>query len=116
MWNPFSKPLEIIRKDGKPFLNFDGIWEEPEETRFIIKASVQPLRSNEMRALPEGRRGCRAVKVYSKERLYMADQKEGLQADRFFWLGREFEVTASDPYQNDQINHWRAYAIEVQDH
>ena len=35
---------------------------------------MQPLKATEMDALPEGRRGSHAVKVYSDTELYMADQ------------------------------------------
>ena len=86
---------------------------EPKESQLVVNASVQPLRPNEMQALPEGRR---CVKVYSDEMLWMPNQMTGQQADKFMWMGTWFEVVASDWYQNNVINHYRAYATEMVDH
>ena len=66
-----------------------------------------------MEALPEGRRGSRAVKVYSDTELLMVDQQSGQQPDQFEWLGRRYEVVGSDAFQSGVINHYRAYAVEV---
>ena len=113
----FRRPLTIIRYGGEPVLDqATGKFVQQPEFQFRVNASVQPLRSNEMQALPEGRRGARAVKVYSDTELYKADQKSGVQADKFYWLGVLFEVVASDAYQADVISHYRAYATEVQGH
>lgn len=114
MKSSFRKPLTIVRLD-KPELLENGRFTEPKESQFVVNASVQPLRPTEMQALPEGRRGCRTVKVYSDEMLWMADQMTGQQADKFMWLGVWFEVVASDWYQSGVISHYRAYATEVTD-
>ena len=113
----FRRPLTIIRKSGKPVLDqATGKFIDQDEHHFKVNASVQPMKPNEMQALPEGRRGSRAVKVYSDVELYEADQKSGLQSDKFYWLGILFEVVASDAYQADVLSHYRAYATEVQSH
>lgn len=112
----FRRPLKVYRKVGVPELDEDGLFLEQDDKTITVMASVQPLKSNEMNALPEGRRGCRAVKVYSDVELYMPNQMNGRQSDRFYWLGVLFEVVASDPYQADVISHYRAYATEVTDH
>lgn len=115
MQSSFRKPLVIVRL-GKTELTEDGLFTVPKQSRFTVNASVQPLKPTEMQALPEGRRGCRAVKVYTDVPLYMANQRTGQQADKFKWLGLWMEVVASDWYQSDVINHYRAYATEVLDH
>lgn len=115
MKSSFRRPLTIVRL-GKPELMDNGMFTEPKESQLVVNASVQPLRPNEMQALPEGRRGCRCVKVYSDEMLWMPNQMTGRQADKFMWMGTWFEVVASDWYQNNVINHYRAYATEMVDH
>lgn len=114
MFVPFSKDLTIYRKTGKTFLDYDGLFKEPPIEEIVVFASVQPTSSNDMQALPEGRRTHRTVKVYTAEPLQMADQKLGTQADRFYYLGREFEVTAVAPYQSDLISHYKSLACEVE--
>lgn len=115
MKSSFRRPLEIYRL-GKAELMENGLFSEPSQTRFTIEASVQQLRPDEMQALPEGRRGCRTVKVYSDVQLHMPNQMTGQQADRFMWLGVWFEVVASDWYHNNVISHYRAYATEIAGH
>lgn len=113
MPSSFRRPIKIWRYAEKPVLGDDGRYTIAEPTEITIKASVQPLKATEMDALPEGRRGCRAVKVYSDTELLMVDQQSGQQSDRFEWLGRMYEVVGCDAYQSNVINHYRAYAVEV---
>lgn len=112
----FRRPVKILRCVGKPVLQSNGRFMPPEQQEITIMASVQPLKATEMDALPEGRRGCRAVKIYSNQELFMAEQKTGQQADRCYWLGRTYEVVGCDAFQSHVINHYRAYAVEVNDH
>lgn len=109
----FRRKLTIYRYEGKPVLQDNGRYTMPEQIEVSVMVSVQPLKATEMEALPEGRRSARAVKIYSSVELFMADQKYGQQADQFDWLGRRYEVVASDAYQCNVINHYRAYAVEV---
>lgn len=109
----FRRPIKIWRYAEKPVLGDDGRYTIADPTEMSIQASVQPLKATEMDALPEGRRGGRAVKVYSDTELLMVDQQSGQQPDRFEWLGRMYEVVGCDAYQSNVINHYRAYAVEV---
>lgn len=113
MTSSFRKVLTILRYNGKPELCVDGTYILPKATEMTILASVQPLKANEVNILPEGMRTSRAVKVYSGVELLVANQQEGMLADRFIWRGMTFEVVASDIYQCAVINHYRAYAVEV---
>lgn len=113
MPSSFRRPIKIWRYSEKPVLGDDGRYTIADPTEMSIQASVQPLKATEMDALPEGRRGCRAVKVYSDTELLMVDQQSGQQPDQFEWLGRRYEVVGSDAFQSGVINHYRAYAVEV---
>lgn len=112
----FRKPLTIYRYAGKAVLQDNGKFVLPEQSVLVVDASVQPLKATEMEALPEGRRGSHAVKVYSDTELLMVDQGTGAQADQFDWLGKRYEIVAADAYQCGVINHWRMYAVEVRSH
>lgn len=109
----FRKPIKVWRYTEPAVLGKDGRFTIAEPTEITIKASVQPLKATEMEALSEGRRGSRAVKVYSDTELLMVDQQSGQQPDQFEWLGRRYEVVGSDAFQSGVINHYRAYAVEV---
>lgn len=113
MPSSFRRPIKIWRYAEKPVLGDDGRYTIADPTEMSIQASLQPLKATEMDALPEGRRGCRAVKVYSDTELLMVDQQSGQQPDQFEWLGRRYEVVGSDAFQSGVINHYRAYAVEV---
>lgn len=113
MPSSFRRPIKIWRYAEKPVLGDDGRYTIADPTEMSIQASVQPLKATEMEALPEGRRGSRAVKVYSDTELLMVDQQSGQQPDQFEWLGRRYEVVGSDAFQSGVINHYRAYAVEV---
>lgn len=113
MPSSFRRPIKIWRYAEKPVLGDDGRYTIADPKEMSIQASVQPLKATEMDALPEGRRGCRAVKVYSDMELLMVDQQSGQQPDQFEWLGRRYEVVGSDAFQSGVINHYRAYAVEV---
>lgn len=115
MKSSFRHSLTITRL-GESVLMDNGMFSTPSESKFTIQASVQQMRPDEMQMLPEGRRQCRAVKVYSDVELHMPNQTIGQQADKFMWRGLWFEVTASDWYQNNVISHYRAYATEMTDH
>lgn len=112
----FRKKLKVFRVNGKPTLGADGIFRDAPVVELHVMASVQPLKATEMQALPEGRRGARAVKVYSDTELYMAEQMTGQQADRFVWLGRMYEVIGCDAYQCEVISHYKSLAVEVTTH
>lgn len=113
MPSSFRRPIKIWRYAEKPVLGDDGRYTIADPTEMSIQASVQPLKATEMEALPEGRRGSRAVKVYSDTELLMVDQQSGQQPDQFEWLGRRYEVVGSDAFQSGVINHYRSYAVEV---
>lgn len=112
----FRKALQVYRYGNKAVLGEDGRFALPEPEEITVMASVQPLKATEMEALPEGRRGARAVKVYTDIELFMPDQIIGQQADKFVWLGKTYEVVGCDAYQCGVINHYRSYAVEVTDH
>ena len=109
----FRKPITVLRYNGSPELLDNGTYMYPTPREFNVLASVQPLKANEMMLLPEGSRTARAVKIYTDKELYADDQRTNTMADRFIWRGRKFEIVASDIFQSDVINHYRAYAVEV---
>lgn len=113
MISGFRKLVTVLRYDGKPELMADGTYLYPDATELDVMASVQALRANEMNLLSEGSRQARAVKIYTDVELYTSDQHTNTRADRIKWHGRTFEIVASDIFQSDVINHYRAYALEV---
>lgn len=105
----FRKSLAITRYASGSYV--DGIWNDGNYSTLSIKASVQPLKPFEMQSLPEGRRSGKAVKLYSKTKLFSAN--ESTNADKFVWNGTPFEVVSCDWYQSSVISHFLAYAVEV---
>ena len=109
----FRKPITVTRAAVGHY-DDNGDWvEESPATTLAISMSVQPLRLDEMDALPEGRRSSRAVKMYSNDELFPPEQSTGLNADMITWQGRQWEVMACDPYQMGVISHYKSLAVEV---
>lgn len=106
----FRKSIIVTRTTGS---YVDGVWTANDPTTLTIKASVQPLRLDEMQAMPEGRRSSHVVKIYSDTELYPAIQGTGQNADQFTWQSKTWEVIACDAYQMGIISHYKALAVEV---
>ena len=110
----FRKPIPVLRAGTGHYDDDLGTWVEDTPSQSIsVMMSVQPLRLEEMDALPEGRRTSRAVKIYSGEELLPAEQDIEQNADIITWQGRQWEVLACDPYQMGVISHYKSLAVEV---
>lgn len=111
----FRKPYTITRHDPGSYVN--GYWVEGTESSITIKASVQPLRMDEVEVLPEGKRSSSAVKIYSDTKLFPAKQanetSEAVSADILQYDSSTWEIVACTPYQSGVIPHYKAYAVEV---
>jgi len=108
----FRKLIPVTRTAPGNY-NIDGIWVEGASESLSIKMSVQPLRLDEMDALPEGRRSSRAVKIYAESELYAVEQTTRQNADIITWLGKSWEVVGCEAYQMGVIPHFKALAVEV---
>lgn len=89
----------------------DDVW-----TEFSIRASVQPLRPDEV--LDEGVGGERnrhGVRVYSDTLLRTGDQRTGLKADRIIINGEEFEVQQVDDWTQHNLSqkHYKSMAMRI---
>lgn len=109
----FRKTTPIKRTTPGHYDDDTGLWVEGQEDTLSIQMSVQPLRVDEMDALPEGRRSSRAVKIYANVELLPADQDTGQNADVITWFGKAWEVVSCMPYQSGVLPHWKAVAVEV---
>jgi hypothetical protein len=111
----FRKPYTVIR--SAPGSYVDGYWVEGAETNIVITASVQPLKVNEIEALPEGKRSSSAVKIYTDTKLLPAKQATetatATSADMLQYSSSAWEIVACASYQSGVISHYKAYAVEV---
>lgn len=107
----FRKQVPVIRKTG--YWDDAGDWHDNSPQNLTISMSVQPLTTEEMDALPEGRRTNRSVKIYSNIELLAAIQGTAQNSDVIVWLGKNYEVVGCTPYQMGVISHYKSYAVEV---
>ena len=108
----FRKPITVTRT-GQGDYNDEGVWVEGIPAELSVRMSVQPLRLEEMDALPEGRRSSKAVKIYAESQLLPADQGARQNADQVTWQGKQWEIVGCDPYLMGVIPHFKALAVEV---
>jgi len=75
-----------------------------------FKASVQPLKPNEMQLLPEGRRESEAFRLYTDFQLKTVRTESGseLNADNVTIDGENFEVLSVAKWKNNVLNHFKA--------
>lgn len=93
----------------------NGHWVEGSTSTLSFQASVQPLGSEEMSLVPEGRRDTARFALFTDFRLRTADDEGGTNADRVTIDGEEYEVFAVDIWQNDVIPHYRALVATVKE-
>ncbi len=111
----FRKSYTVHRKAPGQFVK--GRWQEGQESTFTIMASIQPLKPNEMEALPEGRRTGAAVKIYTDTLLLTAreakDDDPPQSPDVIDYVDAQYEVVAVEPRQAGVINHYKFFAVGV---
>ena len=96
----FKSPtsLTVRRKATGTFSNGRYTPAGSETTFAVTNASVQAMGGRELMLLPEGYRTRQAVKVYSPVEIRAADAEAGLEADRFDYLGEQFEVVTCESW------------------
>jgi hypothetical protein len=113
----------IITRVGGTAGHYDdsGTWIPGTATvNITIKASVQPLNSNDRAELTAGgERTADIVKVYTNTKLLTAKQAYGnvlaVEADILNYDGGTWKIIMCSPYQSNVISHYKAYAQEVTD-
>jgi hypothetical protein len=113
---PFSVALTLRRHAPGEYVN--GIWhEDGQETDTTIRGSMQPLNGNErMDLLPEGRRNCDSVKIFTDVQARPARQDDGQNADIILApSGREYEVISCEPWtlSGTALSHFRIIGMKL---
>ena len=94
--------------------SFDkGRWTDGSESDISFKASVQPLKGNELLTLPEGYREKETYRLYTSFQLLTADEKNKKIPDRVTIFGKKFDIIKVDIWQNKVIPHYKAIASLV---
>ncbi len=106
----FRQTVTVTRLGGGSLVK--GRWTgEGSASTFDIKASIQPIRPNEVESLPEGRRNSKAFRLYTSADL--RDMQSGANPDRVELFGEDYEVTAKAPWQNNVINHYKYFVTKL---
>ncbi|MFT9498025.1 hypothetical protein [Anaerosolibacter sp.] len=110
----FRKPYEVKRKADGSYVK--GKWVDGIESSVTIQASVQPINSDEIQYLPEGRRSGKSFKIFTSTELYAAEQfkgeSPGRQPDVIIIFEKRYEIVRVMPHQSGVINHYKCYAVE----
>ena len=106
----FHKAQTIIKRGPGGYV--DGEWQDGSDAVMTIQGSVQPVRGQELMALPEGLRSLEVVKMYTDTELITLDENQ--RPDRLVWRGKTIELGTKESWQSDVINHFKYYATKVQ--
>jgi len=99
----FRKPVTIKRKQGDAY-DVNGFWVPGTTIDINIKASIQPMKPEEMQQLPEGRRTDETFKIYTATKvLPVTDQNP----DYLVIDGFDYEAISVAKYQSDVISHYK---------
>lgn len=102
----FGKPIQGITYTGGGYDDNTGYIGEGTPTPITINGTIQPTTGKDLDAIPENRRSSASYKIYSFDELHIADTDEE-QSDELTIRGKQFEVIAKLPWQNDLINHFK---------
>lgn len=85
------------------------------ESSFTLDASVQPLRGDDLKVLPEGSHTNKTRVIYSASELQT--RRDGYEPDKIIINGEPYEVFLCEPWEafggDDTGSHWRSYASKV---
>lgn len=83
-----------------------------EDTTFTVKASLQPVKGNEMALLPENRRDNSLLKMYTDTELFTSEKGSSGNADIVQINGDDYEVVQCLPWLNGVINHYKVFVAK----
>lgn len=106
-----DETITIERSGGGQWV--DGRYVKNAATQLTIEGSVQPLRGNEVKILPEHRRTEESLKIYTASKLRTTDEANNLPCDVVFYDGKRFEVHNVFNYSiSKDIPHYKAILIK----
>lgn len=109
-----TEKLSVKRFGSSEWVN--GRFQKGSETTFEIDASVQPLRGNEVKILPEHARTSESVKIYTSTRLREPDEKNQLAGDEITRDGKIFKIHSVMNYSiGTDIPHFKIIAVKQDD-
>ena len=91
-----------------------GIYQEPGTSDFAAKASLQPLRPEELVNLPEAQRNRKSYKVYTEVELKTAVEN-GAPADILIFSGTEYEIQGVEQWVTPGLDlpHYKSIAVKL---
>jgi len=91
----------------------DGRFVKGVQSEITIEASVQPLRGNEVKILPEHRRTSEAVKIYTSTKIRTTDEKNQLPADVILHDNKRFEIHSVENWSiGTDIPYYKIIAVK----
>ncbi len=112
--NLMTEILKVTRFDcgGNGWVN--GKYDKGKFRTLKIKASVQPMKPNEILQLPEHRRTSESLKIYTCDRLFTSDESQQRAADVVHHDGKDFEIHSVANWAiGTCIPHYKAIAVKI---
>ena len=80
---------------------------------FQMRLNVQPLRADELQALPEGLRQTKRLKAWGPSHLTAADQSMQQRGDWMYYCGRWYECVSSIRWDHTPLGHYESEFCQV---
>ncbi|NJR73243.1 MAG: hypothetical protein HC773_05225 [Scytonema sp. CRU_2_7] len=90
-----------------------GIYTQGTSTPISFTASIQPATGDEQESFPEGLREKSIFRLYTDFELYSENQVTKQPGDLINYNGKVLKVIRVLPWQNNVINHYKAFMSEL---
>lgn len=108
----FRKPKAVLRESAGTYEG--GHWIPGGRKALTTMASAQPVvMGQDLHALPEGRHLSDVAKFYTKDRLQVTADGEGVQPDIIVHEGYGYELTSIFTNQSGVISHYKYIGVKV---
>ena len=107
-----TNPITVERHNGGDWIEGEYVKDAPDE--LIIEASVQPLKPNEVKILPEHLRSSESLKIYTEAKLIIADEKNQIPGDIIVHDGKRFIIHSVSNWSiGTDIPHFKCVAVKI---
>jgi len=108
--------VNVLRNSGSGgYSDTNGMYIEGKKESLKFDVVVRPASGKDLLRLPEGQRTKEVIRIYSKERLFTAQDSLSKVADCVEYRGCTYQVDNVSDNTSTDLNHFKSLATKVED-